>query len=301
MDFYYNKSTDLLPNTDPQSRLEKIVQFPLVRLFIILLMMATVFLIFGVINSGLRSAFDESIALYLTYLTTVLMIAATLLVYRVYTNSIENREAWEISLKKIIPELSAGWLLGFGSVTFIVSILALMGYYRIDEFQSFGNVVYMFFDQLKVGFIEELLFRVIIFKLTEEVFGSWVAIAFQGVLFGFAHSGNPNASIYSSLALIFSFTIFFGAGYMITRRLWFIMSFHWSWNFFQAGVFGMQNSGHVMPSLIDSNVQGPEWITGGEWGLEMSVLSMVLLFGISIYFVKLAYVRNQFLKPMWRR
>lgn len=301
MNFYYIKSEDLLPNVDPQNRIEKFVQFPLIRLIIALFLIVTVTIIYGVVKAGIFSVFDETAALYLSYLLILIFIAASLAVYAFYTNTVENRKAHEISFYKMLPELGAGWLLGLAIISLIVSLLALLGFYRIEEFNSFSNLVFMFFDQMNTGFIEELLFRVILFKLTEELFGTWTAMAIQGVLFGYAHSGNPNASIYSTLALIFAFTIFFGAGYMITRRLWFIMGFHWGWNFTQAGLFGMENSGYEMPSLIEPTVIGPEWLTGGDWGLELSVISMVLLFSISLYFVKLAKERNQFLEPMWRR
>ncbi len=301
MNFHYNKITDLLPNVNPQSLGEKFIQFPLTRLFIVLIFILFVTVVYGIVKASINSNFGETAALYLSYLLILIFIAACLFVYHVYTKSVENRKAYEISFYKFIQELGAGWFLGFGVIVFIVSILALLGYYEIKEFNSYSNLVFMFFDQLHTGFIEELIFRVILFKLTEELFGTWTAMAIQGVLFGFAHSGNPNASIYSTLAIIFAFTIFFGAGYMLTRRLWFIMGFHWSWNFSQAGIFGMENSGVEMPNFIEPAVSGPEWLTGGAWGLELSVLSMVILFSISLYFVKLARERNQFIKPIWQR
>ncbi len=301
MNYYYNNINDLLPNVDPRNLAEKIIQFPLIRLIILFILLTFLTISYGIIKSLIYSAFDQTTSLYLSYLLILLFIVITLALYSAYTQNVENRKALEISFNKMIPELGAGWLLGFLLITMIVSILALLGYYKIDSFNSVSNLVFMFFDQMHTGFLEELLFRVILFKLTEELFGTWIAMAIQGVLFGFAHSGNPNASLYSTITLIFAFTIFFGAGYMLTRRLWFIMGFHWSWNFFQAGVFGMENSGYEMPSLIEPSVSGPEWLTGGSWGLELSVLSMILLFSISLYFVKLAKERNQFLKPLWLR
>ncbi len=301
MNFYLNKNIDLFPNVDPQNTLEKFVQFPLIRMLIVVIFLIPFPVIITVTQNFLTSALDKTSALYLGYLLDVILIFGLIFTYKVYTKTVENREAHEFSFTKILPEIGAGALLAFAVITFFVLVNYILGYYNIDEFNSFGNVVFMFFLQFKVGFIEELLFRVIIFKLTEEIFGSWIAVAFQGILFGLAHAGNPNASLFTTLALIVSFTIFFGAGYMITRRIWFIFGFHWCWNFFQSGIFGLPNSGNIQPGLITPIVEGPIWITGGNWGAELSAISVFFLFAVGLYLVKLAVNKNQFVKPMWRR
>lgn len=299
--FYHNKSVDLFPNVDPQTGLQRVIQFPLIRLIIILIFLAPPYLIINVVRRILAGYVDETSALLLGYFFDVVLIISLILLYHVYTSAVENRKAHEFSFNKFGLELGSGALLGFSIIALFVALVSSLGYYRIEEFNSFGNVVFMFFTQLKVGFWEELMFRVILFKLTEELIGSWSAIGLQGILFGFAHAGNPNASIYSTLALVLSFSIFFGAGYMMTRRIWFIMGFHWSWNFFQAGIFGMNNSGNTQPSLITPIIEGPVWLTGGEWGPELSLFSIALLFTVSLYFVKIASYNNQFVKPLWRR
>lgn len=300
-DYYKNKSIDLFPNVDPQNGLQKFVQFPLVRLIILIIFLVPPYLIIEVVRRTIISYAGETSTVYLGYFFDIVLIFSLVAVYNVYTSSVENRKSYEFSLKKSGIELGVGALLAFVVLTFFVLLIALFGFYKIEEFNSFGNVVFMFFTQLKVGFVEELLFRVILFKLTEELIGSWGAIALQGILFGFAHAGNPNATIYTTLALILSFSIFFGAGYMMTRRIWFIMGFHWSWNFFQSGIWGMNNSGATQPSLITPAVDGPIWLTGGAWGAELSVVTILILFTLSLYFVKIASNNNQFVKPLWRR
>ena len=300
MNYFHNKSTDLIPNVDPQTWLEKIIQFPIVRMIIVLFLLYTGWLIFGFIRLQINISFDETSALYLGYLLDVCLIATLFFIYRIYTQTVENRKAYEFSFNKWLPELGAGALVAFSAISVYVLINWALGYYKIAEFNSFGNVVFVLFDQLKVGFIEELLFRLIIFKLSEELFGSWAALAIQGIVFGVAHMGNPNATIFTTLALIGAFTFFFGAGYMITRRIWFIFGFHWSWNFFQSGIWGMHNSGKIQPSLITPIIDGPVWITGGEWGAELSLISILILFIVGIYFVKLAKNNNQFINSHWR-
>jgi hypothetical protein len=47
---------------------------------------------------------------------------------------------------------------------------------------------------------------------------------------------------------------------------------HLGWNFFQASVFGFPASGQVSPSMISQSPVGPEWLSGGKFGAEGSVL-----------------------------
>jgi hypothetical protein len=154
---------------------------------------------------------------------------------------------------------------------------------------------------MMVGFSEELMFRLILFKLVEEFAGSWAAILVQGLIFGFAHIGNPNATIMTSIGLVLSCTLLFGGAYMLTRRIWLIMGIHWSWNFFQAGVFGMPNSGTTRPGWITPAIEGPEWITGGAWGIEASYIAVAIQFIIGLLILTAAIKRGQLVRPVWVR
>lgn len=301
MNFYHNNSSDLFTAAYPDNRLGKVIQFPLIRLVILLIFLFPVQFFTLTLENVFNQIFDLPVELYANYFIDILTIVLLFLAYNGYTQAVENRKAHELSFYKFHYELGAGILIAFLIVAIVVSILAVLGFYKIDELNPFGNVVYMFFDQMRVGFVEELLFRVIIFKLVEEFAGSWIAVAVQGILFGFAHATNPNATLFTSLTLVIFFSILFGAGFMMTRRIWFVMGFHWSWNFFQAGIFGMQNSGWEQPSLISPVITGPDWLTGGDWGIEISVLAMVMLFVVGLFFLKTAIIKKQVVKPLWAR
>ena len=45
---------------------------------------------------------------------------------------------------------------------------------------------------------------------------------------------------------------------------------HFSWNYMQTGVFGMNNSGLAQGGFITPLLSGPDWLTGGAFGLEGS-------------------------------
>ena len=93
------------------------------------------------------------------------------------------------------------------------------------------------------GYIEEVIFRGVLFRIVEESLGTWLALGTTIALFGLAHLGNPNATLYGAAAIGIEAGMLLGAAYVVTRRLWFAVGVHFGWNFMQAGVFGRVSPG----------------------------------------------------------
>ena len=120
-------------------------------------------------------------------------------------------------------------------------------------------------------------------------------------MFAGFHLGNPNVTIWSTCALILQ-DILLTAAFIYTRRIWLVWGIHAGWNFLQDGVFGMANSGvTTLDSWMTSNVEGPGWITGGEFGIEASVIATVLCVVLGIFILVRAIGRGQLVLPSWTR
>jgi len=134
-----------------------------------------------------------------------------------------------------------------------------------------------------VAWWEELVFRGYIFQNMVSGMGLIWSVVISSLVFGILHSLNPDATILSSLliALITPQLIY---AYLKTGQLWLPMGLHLGWNFFQASVFGFAASGQVSPSLISQTPVGPEWLSGGGFGAEGSVL-IIPLTVISIFLI----------------
>ncbi|PCI64107.1 MAG: hypothetical protein COB37_02810 [Kordiimonadales bacterium] len=132
------------------------------------------------------------------------------------------------------------------------------------------------------GWWEELAFRGYLFQNIREGLGLWWAVAISSLLFGFVHYGNPNATVLSSLLISFLIVPFIYA-YLKTGQLWFAMGLHMGWNFFQTTLFGFQTSGTTGVSLITHTPNGPDWLTGGSFGAEGSVLIVPIGAVVLIY------------------
>ena len=235
----------------------------------------------------------------------VLSVCALLAVFAV-TRLIEQRNlaAIGLDLRHFVIDWLKGAGLGAAYLCASVGILALLDGYRIIglEFAGqalAGGLLLQFF----VGVFEETLFRGILFRFLEEGFGSWIALTMTALFFGFSHLSNPNATLWSATAIALEAGVSFGAVYMATRSLWVVMGFHTAWNFLQGAVFGVAVSGNGVPtdSLFKPFIQGNQWLTGGAFGIEASVISVVLGLGLGISFLVRAVHQKRFMRGLlWR-
>ena len=147
---------------------------------------------------------------------------------------------------------------------------------------------------------EEVLFPGIVFRITEEKLGSYIALAVSALIFGALHLLNPNSTLVSGLAVAIEAGLLLGASYMYTRNLWFPIAIHFAWNFTQSGIYGASTSGGaVTKSLLTSKIAGPVMITGGQFGPEGSVQAVIFCSIATVILMVLSHRQNKIIKPYW--
>jgi hypothetical protein len=207
----------------------------------------------------------------------------------------------EISGPKSFVELGSGMLISLGLVGFMVLLMSVLGYYRIDRLEAPPILLEAFVLFGMGAFVQVLAFRLVLYRLAEGLLGSWLAFCLTAVVFGIFHLGNPDAGVWSTISLIFGDVLLFAA-FLYTRRIWLVWGIHWGWNFFQDGIFGMPNSGVTeLPSWIQPIIQGPDWITGGAFGIETSVIAFILSLVVGLIILKTAIDGKQIVAPVWKK
>jgi len=151
------------------------------------------------------------------------------------------------------------------------------------------------------AFMEELLFRGILFRWLEEFGGSWFALALTSALFGIGHIFNPNATALASFAIALEAGVLLGGAYMLTRNLWMAIGLHAAWNFTQGWIFDVPVSGTDQHGMVEARLSGPELLSGGAFGLEASLIAMVLATAAGVALVVLAVRRGELIRPWWVR
>ena len=223
------------------------------------------------------------------------------LAYRAYVHRFERRAVVEFSVPGGGRELTAGAVLGFCTFSTMIAILALLGAYRVVGLGTWLSVFLALLMAIGSAAIEEIVFRGVVFRLVEEWGGTWMALAISSALFGGLHLVNPHATALGAIAIVFEAGILLGAAYVLTRRLWAPIGIHFGWNFAEAGIFGVPTSGAPSTGVLRGEVVGPEWLTGGIFGPEASIVAMIVGFAVGTVLVIRAARRGRFIAPSWKR
>jgi uncharacterized protein len=202
--------------------------------------------------------------------------------------------------------LRRGFALGGLLISMVVLVLTFSGSYKVRARApgTVGGLTWILLQELLIFFLgatfEETAMRGLIFQTLEEWLGSWMALGISALLFGFAHSANPGASVISSLAIAVEAGGLLAAAFILTRNLWFPIGLHWAWNFFQGPIFGVPVSGMRLPFLLEAYLQGPRAWTGGEFGLEAGLPAVIFASALGLTMLGQAAARGMLRRPSWR-
>lgn len=204
----------------------------------------------------------------------------------------------------------SGALLGFVMVGLAVAAIAVFGHVSVVSLRltprtlMTGIVVFLLI--MAAAMAEELAFRGYPFqrlvaaisggasavlrgadRRSADRIGAIGAILIFSALFGAVHLSNPHISDNQYVRIFaFSNTLFIGIvlaiAYLRTRALWLPWGLHFGWNATLGLFFGLPVSGiDDFNVIVQSRVTGPEWLLGGDYGLEGGFLgTLVILLGL---------------------
>ena len=120
-----------------------------------------------------------------------------------------------------------------------------------------------------------------------------LAIAISSSLFGILHLGNSGVTFLSVLNIVLD-GVLAGLLLIYTDSIWLVVAQHGTWNYVQGNFLGFQVSGTGADSSIFSFTMGlgPDWLTGGEFGAEGSIITTLVLL-LSVVIVYLLGERNE--------
>jgi hypothetical protein len=139
------------------------------------------------------------------------------------------------------------------------------------------------------------------FRILEEWLGTWISLVLTATFFGALHLLNPNATAMGAIGIALSAGVLLAGAYVVTRRLWLPIGLHFAWNFTEGGIFELPVSGGSAHGFIRCQLEGPEWLTGGKFGPEASIVIIVLGLLLGAAFFTYAFKQGQIQPPSWRR
>ncbi|SHG13344.1 CPBP family intramembrane glutamic endopeptidase [Flavobacterium johnsoniae] len=282
------------------TRKQKIFNFPVVKIVLALLTFMAVVIIGQQIAVKLL-ALTPLEKDYRNLLKGLFVSFLCILSYILFFKKYDKRAITEFSAKGLAKNLTIGILIGFVLQSFTILVMYLNGNYNVVNINPVSFILIPFAIMFTVAIIEEILVRGIIFRIVEEKLGSYISLTISSLLFGVFHLVNPHGTIISGICITTA-GFMLGAAFIYSRNLWFPIALHFAWNFTQSGIFGAITSGNEKTSsLLEAKIQGPEFITGGEFGPEGSIQAIVFCALGTILLLVLSQKQNKIIPPYWKK
>ena len=222
---------------------------------------------------------------------------------------IEKRSFSSIGFNKNnwLKKYSLGFLIGLAMMSIIVLILLPFGYITIEKnpiqpvgVSAIASILVILFGWIIQGATEEIVTRGWLLNVLSTKYNIGVGLLISSTLFGLMHLTNPNVN-YIAVINIILVGLFYGLYVIKTNDLWAVCGMHSAWNFAQGNIFGFKVSGLDVSvgSLIDLNLVGSDFVTGGIFGPEAGITATFILLasiGILLFIDKKRYFLNKPLK-----
>lgn len=222
---------------------------------------------------------------------------------------IEKRSFSSIGFNKNnwLKKYSLGFLIGLAMMSIIVLILFPFGYITVEKnpiqpvgISAIASVLVILLGWIIQGTTEEIVTRGWLLNVLSTKYNIGVGLLISSTLFGLMHLTNPNVN-YIAVINIILVGLFYGLYVIKTNDLWAVCGMHSAWNFAQGNIFGFKVSGLDVSvgSLIDLNLVGSDFVTGGIFGPEAGITATFILLasiGILLFIDKKRYFSNKPLK-----
>ncbi|GFN32974.1 CPBP family intramembrane glutamic endopeptidase [Paenibacillus xylaniclasticus] len=270
-------------NDRRKSKIVSFFQFPLIWMLVGAFGIILTKVIFGSLSRDSQALGSITLAL--------LGSAVAIVVYWLAMKLLARRPVPELLIpRRALSESILGAVIGLIFIIVSTALIVLLGGYSFKwSADNVSSVVLpIIAAQLGAAFVEELVFRGLAFQAIEKMGGSLLALALTSLFFGIAHLGNPGATVWGAVCIALEAGVLLGAAFLWRRNVWFIIGLHFMWNTIE-GLSGIPVSGHPSTGLFTVEVTGPTLLTGGQFGLEASIVPVIISLLIAIPMLIFAY------------
>lgn len=172
-------------------------------------------------------------------------------------------------------------MIGLTVATNVGSFVPVSG--PMEGMPALGGIILVWFGWMVQASAEETLYRGWMLQTIGIRSSPRTGVIVSSICFAAVHSLNNGFSplVFCNLVL---FALFLALYRIAEGSLWGVCAWHTIWNWALGNLYGADLSGSPPQGgrLFHITIAGPDWLTGGPFGLEGSVLTtIVFLFGIA--------------------
>lgn len=195
-------------------------------------------------------------------------------------------------------EFALGGAIGWGVAAAAMLVIALGGHVYV---QLSGNAAAWRSTALQLlvlaatSLAAEIAFRGYPFQKLAQATSPWFAAFLAGIFFALLRREAPGATA-AAMWVSGMAAFLLSAAYLRTRALWICWGMHFAWLAAVGVLFGQPLAGsRMIPGVIQTGADGPVWLTGGEFGPEASVVTLLFLWVAVVVLVRVtrSYLRDE--------
>ena len=221
---------------------------------------------------------------YITFAYTlrIIEVLIMLIIFSIIKRTRFLLDSFNLKNNKLIPGLLLGILLNGICVSF-----ALLHKDLTLSLNSI-NIGLLVYALISVGIqsaSEEILTRLYIFKMIRRTYENpWVAIITNSVFFALCHVFNDGVTI-TAIISVFAISIFLSILVYLYDDIWIAIGVHTGWNFTQAFILGLPNSGESSVYSVYKVTNSTSSIFYNKiFGIEDAIPTIIVLIVSSVLF-----------------
>ncbi|WP_060862200.1 CPBP family intramembrane glutamic endopeptidase [Paenibacillus riograndensis] len=220
----------------------------------------------------------------------------------VWLASFERRPYWTLGFIRqgMFPAYLSGLGIGFIMMSAMVGIVVLFGVGKFipvnapaEGLSALGGIMLVCVGWVVQAAAEETVFRGWLLQTVSNRTNVWIGVTLSSLCFAAVHCLNNGFSPLVLCNLVL-FGLFLALYRIADGSLWGVCAWHAVWNWALGNIFGADVSGSAPEGgrLLHISLAGPDWLTGGAFGLEGSVATTAI-FVIGIVCVGLYLNKKQ--------
>ncbi len=313
---WFHALRNLFRDTDEKrvKSLWRIILFIVVLFFVLIVMTIAINLVIALIFSNTATDLNSTGLLFIiSMLQMFIMPLAVMMTLWVMARYVDKRKITSYGLmldKSWWADLFAGVIISVAMVVAIFGIQVGLGWTHIVSTRhndliplSFeaGMILQILFF-VPIMFFEEIGIRSYFIKNISEGLnrkglkpwaGPIISLVLSSIAIAVSNAGNFSNNWLHLIFFVVSLFAF-GYGYILTGQLGLTMGFHLGWVIFQGAVFGFTINGErIANSMIVTYTNGPEFLTGGNFGPMGGFLGLVFsLIGACLVYLYVNWSRH---------